>query len=451
MRIAMRRVPSAPFGAGRLVFLTYLSVVSARGLNQDGVSRDPTRSMGATAPPGQGRSPSTWRDPWPTLSSAARLACFVLIVLAVNCGSSSLKHLLAEVGRQGRLGERISEGKVEGTPSRHPIHELLDQLREKRLLERVEAVGHRVVHGGERFVEPVRVEGEVLAELDRLSELAPLHNPPAVGGIREALAALPGMPQVAVFDTAFHAAMPATGARYAVPDDWVSRFGVRRYGFHGLAHRWMAERYAELSGRPLDTLRLITLQLGSGCSAAAIAGGRSVDTSMGMTPTEGLVMATRSGDADPTLVEVVSRLAGRSPKAVADDLNHRAGLLGLSGRSGDMRELLEAARDGDARAGLAVEIFAYRVRKYVGAYLAALDTVDAIVFGGGIGEASAEVRARILGGLGGLGITLDPARNGALKGEGPIGAADSRIAIHVVSVDEEALICRDTAAAVARG
>ena len=369
-----------------------------------------------------------------------------MIVLAVNCGSSSLKHLLAEVGPEGRIRQRLAEGKVEGAPSRHPIHRLLDDLRAGGRLERVEAVGHRVVHGGRRFSDPVRVDAGVLEELDRLSELAPLHNPPAVAGIRETLSALPGIPQIAVFDTAFHASMPPTGARYAVPREWEDRFDVRRYGFHGLAHRWLAERYVEISGRDLAALRLVTLQLGSGCSAAAIAGGRSVDTSMGMTPTEGLVMATRSGDADPTLLSVVSRQSGESAEAVAKQLNELSGLKGLAG-TGDMRELLEQAEGGDARAAEAVDIFAYRARKYVGAYLAVLGGADAIIFGGGIGEASPQVRGRILEGLEWLGVVLDPARNQALhKGEGAISAPTSKVAVHVIPDDEQALICRDTAA-----
>lgn len=373
-----------------------------------------------------------------------------LIVLAVNSGSSSLKHLLAEVDASGAVGERISEGRVEARPARHPIHALLDQLREKGLAGRVEAVGHRVVHGGRRFTEPVRVDRKVLRELDRLSRLAPLHNPPAVDGMREAIGALPRLPQVAVFDTAFHAKMPDTGALYAVPVAWERRFGIRRYGFHGLAHRWMAERYAAICGRDLSRLRLITLQLGSGCSAAAIAGGRSVDTSMGLTPAEGLVMATRSGDVDPGLVEAVGRLARRSPNSVVADLNHRSGLLGVSGRSGDMRVLLQAAARGDRRAGTAVDVFTYRVRKYVGAYLAALGGADAIVFGGGIGEASPEVRRRILVGLGPLGVKLSARRNAAVRGkEGAISAGDSAVAVHVVPVDEEALICHDVAVLLA--
>ena len=373
-----------------------------------------------------------------------------LVVLAVNSGSSSLKHLLAEVDASGAVRERISEGKVEAGPSRHPVKALLDQLREERLADRVEAVGHRVVHGGRRFKDPVRISGPVLRQLDRLSRLAPLHNPPAVEGIREAIGALPHLPQVAVFDTGFHAEMPDTGALYAVPAAWERRYGIRRYGFHGLAHRWMAERYAAICGRDLRHLRLVTLQLGSGSSAAAIAGGRSLDTSMGLTPTEGLVMATRSGDVDPGLVEVVGRLARRSPASVVADLNHRSGLLGLSGRSGDMRALLRAAGQGDQRSATAVELFTYRVRKYVGAYLAALGGADAIVFGGGIGEASPEVRRRILAGLEPLGVRLDAQRNEAVRGsDGAISAGDSAIAVHVVSVDEQALICHDVAVLLA--
>lgn len=370
-------------------------------------------------------------------------------VLAINSGSSSLKHLLAEVDPEHRIGARLAEGKVDAGAGRHPVAELLDRLRRQGLLAQVEAVGHRVVHGGTRFVDPVPIEERVLKELDALSELAPLHNPPAVAGIREALRALPGVPEVAVFDTAFHARMPPTGALYAVPRDWVERYGVRRYGFHGLAHRWLAERYAEIAGRPLASLRLVTLQLGSGCSAAAIAQGRSIDTSMGLTPVEGLVMATRSGDADPTLVELVSRRSGRAAADIIDDLNHQSGLAGLTG-AGDMRKVLAQAESGNPEARTAIEIFAYRARKYVGAYLAVLGGADAIVFGGGIGEASPEIRRRVLDGLKVLGVKMDPVRNQARReGEGAISADDSPVAVHVIPDDEQALICRDTAAALA--
>ena len=370
-------------------------------------------------------------------------------VLAINSGSSSLKHLLAEVDPEHRIGARLAEGKVDAGAGRHPVAELLDRLRGQGLLAQVEAVGHRVVHGGTRFVDPVPIEERVLKELDALSELAPLHNPPAVAGIREALRALPGVPEVAVFDTAFHARMPPTGALYAVPRDWVERYGVRRYGFHGLAHRWLAERYAEIAGRPLASLRLVTLQLGSGCSAAAIAQGRSIDTSMGLTPVEGLVMATRSGDADPTLVELVSRRSGRAAADIIDDLNHQSGLAGLTG-AGDMRKVLAQAESGNPEARTAIEIFAYRARKYVGAYLAVLGGADAIVFGGGIGEASPEIRRRVLDGLKVLGVKMDPVRNQARReGEGAISADDSPVAVHVIPDDEQALICRDTAAALA--
>ena len=370
-------------------------------------------------------------------------------VLAINSGSSSLKHLLAEVDPEHRIGARLAEGKVDAGAGRHPVAELLDRLRRQGLLAQVEAVGHRVVHGGTRFVDPVPIEERVLKELDALSELAPLHNPPAVAGIREALRALPGVPEVAVFDTAFHARMPPTGALYAVPRDWVERYGVRRYGFHGLAHRWLAERYAEIAGRPLASLRLVTLQLGSGCSAAAIAQGRSIDTSMGLTPVEGLVMATRSGDADPTLVELVSRRSGRAAADIIDDLNHQSGLAGLTG-AGDMRKVLAQAESGNPEARTAIDIFAYRARKYVGAYLAVLGGADAIVFGGGIGEASPEIRRRVLDGLKVLGVKMDPVRNQARReGEGAISADDSPVAVHVIPDDEQALICRDTAAALA--
>lgn len=315
----------------------------------------------------------------------------------------------------------------------------------------IEAVGHRVVSGGERFREPVLIEGVVLDALDDISDIAPLHNPPAVLCIRAAREELGrSVPQVAVFDTAFHTSLPDYAYTYAIPRDLAERHHIRRLGFHGSAHQYMLERYAQMAGIPTDQATIITLQLGNGCSAAAIRDGRSVDTSMGFTPLEGLVMGTRSGDVD---AGIVSYLAGKEniPAADIDNLlNLRSGLLGLSGTSGDMRDLL-AAEGNDPRARLAIQVFVYRIRKYTGAYLAALGGAQAVVFGGGIGENGAAIRARICEGMEWCGLRLDPQRNDVAVGvEGRISADGAAVAAYVVKVDESALIARYTAEYVAR-
>lgn len=315
----------------------------------------------------------------------------------------------------------------------------------------IEAVGHRVVSGGDRFRAPVLIAGDVLDALDDISEIAPLHNPPAVLCIRSAREVLgPSVPQVAVFDTAFHATLPDYAYTYALPRELAERHGIRRLGFHGSAHQYMLGRYAQLAGVRAEQATIITLQLGNGCSAAAIRNGRSVDTSMGFTPLEGLVMGTRSGDVD---AGIVSYLAAKENIAVAeidDVLNLKSGLLGLSGTSGDMRDLL-AAEEQDEHAKLAVEVFVYRVRKYIGAYLAALRGAQAVVFGGGIGENGSSIRARICDGMEWCGLRLDPERNEAVVGvEGRISADGAAVAAYVVRVDESALIARYTAEYVSR-
>lgn len=332
-------------------------------------------------------------------------------ILALNCGSSTIKYRLADGDRS------LAEGKSAGKPDEHPVKAVFTELESRGLLEGVEAVGHRVVHGGQRFIDPTLVDEGVLRELDKLSELAPLHNPLAVAAIREAMAAVPRVPQVATFDTAFHAQMPAPAATYAIPSEWTERYAAHRYGFHGLAHRSMLAGAAEQLGSAPTDLRLVTFQLGSGCSACAIDHGRSVETSMGLTPNEGLVMATRSGDVDPTLAEYVARVSGQSYEAVYEQLTSASGLLGIAGGAGDMRDIQTDAASGDARARLAIDVFCHRARKYAGAYLAILGGADAIVFGGGIGENAPEIRERIAGGLG--------------------------VPLIVVAVDEQAIICDD--------
>ena len=311
----------------------------------------------------------------------------------------------------------------------------------------IEAVGHRVVHGGERFTHSTRIDDEVRRELEELIELAPLHNPHNLRGIAAARSALgTGIPQVAVFDTAFHHSLPDTAYLYAIPYQLYRRHRVRRYGFHGTSHRYVAYRYRQLTGRARENTKIITLHLGNGASACAIDGGKSIDTSMGFTPLEGLVMGTRSGDIDPAILDFVSAKEGLSLHELDSMLNKQSGLLGLSGLTADMRELLaEEAEHGDRRARLAVDLFCYRVKKYLGSYLAAMNGADAIVFAGGIGENSPDVRARICAEMDWLGISLDPSRNASLTGsEGRIDGEGSRVELWVIPTDEELLIARDT-------
>jgi acetate kinase len=311
----------------------------------------------------------------------------------------------------------------------------------------IQAVGHRVVHGGERFTRSTLVDDDVWRAIEGLIDLAPLHNPHNLRGIAAARAVLgPGTPQVAVFDTAFHQSLPATAYLYAVPYQLYRRHAVRRYGFHGTSHRYIAYRYRQLTGRSREQTKIVTLHLGNGASACAIVGGDSVDTSMGFTPLEGLVMGTRSGDLDPAILDFVSVKEGLSLGDVDTMLNKHSGLLGISGLTADMRELLAEERENaDRRARLAIDVFCYRAKKYLGAYLAAMNGADAIVFAGGIGENSPDVRARICQGLDWLGIAVDDAKNGSLVGsEGRIDAGGSRVELWVIPTDEELLIARDT-------
>jgi acetate kinase len=312
----------------------------------------------------------------------------------------------------------------------------------------IQAVGHRVVHGGERFSQSTRVDDAVQRELEELIELAPLHNPHNLRGIAAARAALgPGVPQVAVFDTSFHHTLPETAYLYAIPYQFYRRYKVRRYGFHGTSHRYVAYRYRQLTKRTRDDTKIITLHLGNGASACAIDGGKSVDTSMGFTPLEGLMMGTRSGDLDPAILDFISAKEGLSLRDLDLMLNKQSGLLGVSGLTADMRELLdEAAEHDDRRARLAIDLFCYRVKKYLGSYLAAMNGADAIVFAGGIGENAATIRERICTELDWLGISADPVKNNALTGgaEGRFDRDGSRAELWVIPTDEELLIARDT-------
>jgi acetate kinase len=403
-------------------------------------------------------------------------------ILVLNCGSSSLKFRLLEVGRkpgdanrvlvngavkgiggtgslelsaEGQPKSKTSKPVFEHTQAIQWMFEGLGQLSggEDHSIEllQVDAVGHRVVHGGEKFSAATIIDEAVEKEIDELIELAPLHNPACLAGIRGARAILDKkVPMVAVFDTAFHQTMPAVAKMYALPYELASRHRIHRYGFHGIAHASLADGYAAFTGRPLSDTRIITLQLGNGCSVAAIAGGKSVETSMGFTPLEGLVMGTRSGDLDPSVVTFLAHKEKVDASEVERWLNEESGLLGLSGRTNDMRELLHTATEGqDERAKLAIELFCYRAKKYIGAYLAVLGGADAIVFGGGIGEASPDIRAMICEGMEWCGSRLSSARNRAAIGLQPgqvthISEDGAPLKVYVVAADEETWIARET-------
>ncbi|MFC3501125.1 acetate/propionate family kinase [Micromonospora krabiensis] len=359
-------------------------------------------------------------------------------VLVLNCGSSSVKYRLYdgdEVRDKGTV-ERI--GEPGGGPADHEtaVRQILGTLD----LSGLSAVGHRVVHGGKRFGEPVLIDDEVLDAIHDLVPLAPLHNPPNLAGIEVAREALPGVPQVAVFDTAFHRTLPEAAATYAIERDTAERYGVRRYGFHGTSHAYVSRRTADLLDRPYDELNTITLHLGNGASACAVAGGRSVATSMGMSPLEGLVMGTRSGDLDPTVIFHLRREGGLSVDDIDNLLNHRSGLLGLAGVN-DMREVLARRAAGDPAAALAFDVYCRRLTGYVGAYYALLGRVDAVTFTAGVGEHAAPVRAAALAGLDRLGIAVDPARNEG-QGDRVISPEGAEVTVCVIATDEEREIAR---------
>jgi acetate kinase len=370
-------------------------------------------------------------------------------VFVLNTGSSSVKYRVVDphsgaVSAEGMV-DRIGEAGSDAADHRAAIDGILAGLDRTA----IDAVGHRIVHGGTRFVRATVIDDAVEVGIEQLAPLAPLHNPPGLLGIRAARAALPGVPQVAVFDTAFHAQLPEAARSYAMDADLAEQYGIRRYGFHGTSYRIVSARAAEFLGRPLEQLRLIVLHLGNGASAAAIAGGRSIDTSMGLTPLEGLVMGTRSGDLDPAVLLYLQRNAGMTVDQLDDLLNRRSGLLGLAGRS-DMREVIAAADRGDPAAALAFQVYAHRLRHYIGAYLAVLGGADALVFTAGVGENSAAVRTAALEGLSGLGLELDAAANASTgRGARRISPPGARTEVLVIPTDEELQIARETAAVLA--
>jgi acetate kinase len=401
-------------------------------------------------------------------------------VLVLNAGSSSLKFQLIRTDAEritSDTDERLARGVIdriggealitfqaEGSPARKNAAPVRDHRAAVEMALRlvaqdtgipgvsgyrdIDAVGHRVVHGGERFSRSVLIDDVVMQQIEDTIDLAPLHNPHNLKGIRAVRDVLgASVPQAAVFDTAFHHTLPDHAYLYAIPYSLYRRHKVRRYGFHGTSHRYVAYRYRRLTGTSRDDTRLITLHLGNGCSACAIRGGDSQDTSMGFTPLEGLVMGTRSGDLDPAILDYIAGKEGMNLNEVENLLNKQSGLLGISGLTSDMRDLLaESEEHDDRRARLAVEIFCYRVRKYIGAYLAAVNGADAVVFTGGIGENSAEIRARIADGLQWMGVHVDQAANASHVGgaEGRITTDESRLHAWVIPTDEELLIARDT-------
>jgi acetate kinase len=387
-------------------------------------------------------------------------------VLTVNCGSSSLKFDIVDVleGKTDRVargaterigpqsevwlqaGENRTEWEAGVSDYAGAVATSMALLRDAGLLEGLDVVAHRVVHGGPRFRDAVIINGDVMQAIEAATELAPLHNGPALEAIRAARKLFgEAMPMVAAFDTAFFGDLPPVAREYALPKDIRERLQIRRYGFHGLAHRYMIERYGELRPK-VKTPRLITLQLGSGCSITASRAGRPLDTSMGHTPIEGLIMGTRSGDLDPMLPLLVAEQAGMTTDQVEELLNKQSGLLGLSGVSNDMRELQKAASDGNEAAALAIDAFCYRARKYIGAYQAVLSGCDAIVFGGGIGERSPEVRRAICEPLGWCGVNLDRQRNStATEIDAFITTAGSTNEVLVVHVDEASGMAKDAA------
>ena len=370
-------------------------------------------------------------------------------IFVVNSGSSSIKYQLVDLGTEqailSGLLERVGEP-GSGIPDHHEgMRRVLATLGTGH---EIAAVGHRVVHGGSLFTTATLITDGVVHQIEELNELAPLHNPPNLLGIRAARAALPDIPHVAVFDTAFHHTLPAAAYTYAIDFELAAKHGVRRYGFHGTSHKYVSEQTALFLGRPLAELKTIVLHLGNGASATAVDGGVSVETSMGMTPLEGLVMGTRSGDIDPAALIHLHRVAGLDFDQLDDMLNRHSGLLGMTG-TGDMRDVQAAARAGDERAELALAVYAHRIRRYIGAYLAQLRGLDALVFTAGVGENGVLLRARVLRGLEFLGISVDPDRNELASKEPRFISPDgSPVAVLVIPTNEELEIARQTAAAI---
>ena len=391
-------------------------------------------------------------------------------VLVINCGSSSLKYQLIDSRSEEVLAaglcERIGiDGRMTHTPSSGntvvkndplpdhgaAIQAVLSALRDKAhgvisSLGEIGAVGHRLVHGGEKFAASVIINDEVIAEVEACNDLAPLHNPANLIGVRACRQIMPDVPMVGVFDTAFHQTMPPKAYLYGIPHQYYQEHKVRRYGFHGTSHNYVSQRVHHLAELDPDNSRVIVCHLGNGASVTAVKNGKSVDTSMGLTPLEGLIMGTRSGDLDPGVIEYIAKKEHLTLEEVLKVLNKESGVLGLSGVSSDFRDLAEAMEQGNEQAAVAVEAFCYRVAKHIGAYTAALNGVDAIVFTAGIGENAAHIRSMICDYLGFLGITIDEEKNAVRGKETEISTPDSKVSVFVIPTNEELAIARETAA-----
>ncbi|RBP93858.1 acetate kinase [Cytobacillus firmus] len=386
-------------------------------------------------------------------------------IIAINAGSSSLKFqlfdmpseevitkgLIERIGLDNAVfnisvnGEKIKE--VTDIPDHAvAVKILLDKLTNLGIiksLDEIEGIGHRVVHGGEAFNDSVVITEEVLSKIDELSELAPLHNPANITGIKAFQQVLPNVPAVAVFDTAFHQTMPESSFLYSLPYEYYEKYGIRKYGFHGTSHKYVSERAAEMLGRPLEQLRLISCHLGNGASITAIEGGKSIDTSMGFTPLAGVTMGTRSGNIDPALIPFIMEKTGKNADEVLDVLNKKSGMLGVSGFSSDLRDIEVQAVEGNERAELALEVFANRIHKYIGSYASRMYGVDAIIFTAGIGENSDVIRDRVLQGLEFMGVYWDPALNKVRGEEAFINYPHSPVKVMIIPTNEEVMIARD--------
>jgi len=391
-------------------------------------------------------------------------------VLVINCGSSSLKYqvinsdtedvlakgLCERIGIDGRLVYEPKGGAKETTEADMPTHRqaiqmVIDALMNEktgviRSLDEIGAVGHRIVHGGEKFATSTLITEEVIKAVEDCSDLAPLHNPANLIGVRACMELMPGTPMAAVFDTAFHQTMPQEAYLYGVPYEYYEKYGVRKYGFHGTSHSYVSKRAAAVLGRPYDQLKTIVCHLGNGASVCAVKNGKSVDTSMGLSPLEGLVMGTRSGDIDPSAVEFIAKKEGLDMAGGMNVLNKKSGVVGLSGVSSDFRDLEAAEKEGNERAAIAQKVFNYRVIRYIGAYAAAMNGVDCICFTAGLGENNGPTRRQICEKLGYLGIAIDDEANAKRGEEIVISTPDSKVKVLVIPTNEELAIARETVA-----
>ena len=393
-------------------------------------------------------------------------------VLVINCGSSSLKYQLIDSETEQVLAKGLCERiGIDGALTHQPagkdkikidaampthteaIALVLEQLTHPengviKSLDEIAAVGHRMVHGGEKFACSALVTDEMIEAVESCNAFAPLHNPATLIGINVCKELLPGKPMVGVFDTAFHQTMPKKAYLYGIPHEYYEKYGVRRYGFHGTSHKFVSQRTAEILGKNIEDLKIIVCHLGNGASISAVDGGKSVDTSMGLTPLEGLIMGTRSGDVDPGVLEFIAEQEGLDIKGILNMLNKKSGVLGLSGVSSDFRDIAAAAEEGNQQAADSLDVYCYRVAKYVGSYVAAMNGVDAIVFTAGLGENDKDTRAKICSYFGYLGLEIDPVANDMRGKEAIITTQDSKVKALCVPTNEELMICRETVALV---